>query len=168
MNDFSELENQLKKLRPIPPSENLTTQIERALAESGSTRTAEVLPRARRLPISWLGLGLGLAAAALFLIFARVDFNRPANEKMAIASISPVPIAPPINAAGAFVPVGLTQVVYNTRDEGLQFPTDSKQPMRRMRSQRRETLQWRNPTTGASLRVSYPSEEISLISVSGQ
>ncbi len=37
MSDFSELENQLKKLRPIPPSENLTTRIERALAESGST-----------------------------------------------------------------------------------------------------------------------------------
>jgi hypothetical protein len=120
------------------------------------------------LPISWLGLGLGLAAAALFLIFARVDVNRPANKKMAIASISPAPIAPSTSTVGAFVPIGLTQVVYNIRDEGLQFPTGSQQPMRRMRSQRRESLQWRNPTTGASLRVSYPSEEISLIPVSGQ
>lgn len=132
MSDFSELENQLKKLRPIPPSENLTTRIERALAESGSTmerrgrerhgwatrrgeisgesesRTAYVRPRVRRLPISWLGLGLGLAAAALFLIFARVDVNRPVNKKMAIASISPTPIAPSTNTVGAFVPIGLT------------------------------------------------------------
>jgi hypothetical protein len=29
-------------------------------------------------------------------------------------------------------------------------------------------LQWNNPQTGASLRVSYPSEEVTLIPVSGQ
>jgi hypothetical protein len=40
--------------------------------------------------------------------------------------------------------------------------------MRRIRYQKRETLQWRNPNTGASLRVSYPSEEVVLTPVSGQ
>jgi hypothetical protein len=37
-----------------------------------------------------------------------------------------------------------------------------------VRSRTRETLRWRNPNTGASLRVSYPAEEVSLIPVSGQ
>ena len=65
-------------------------------------------------------------------------------------------------------PAGATQVVYNTRDEGLQFADGSQQPLRRLRYQTRETWQWRNPSTGASLRVSYPSEEVVLIPVSGQ
>jgi hypothetical protein len=79
-----------------------------------------------------------------------------------------VPFAPPIPVSDAFVPAGLTQVVYNTRDEGLHFPEGADQPVRRVRTQKRETLQWRNPGTGTSLRVSYPSEEVTLIPVSGQ
>jgi hypothetical protein len=66
------------------------------------------------------------------------------------------------------VPDGLTRVVYNTRDEGLLFPTEAKQPVRRVRSRTRETLKWRDPGTGASLRVTYPTEEVDLIPVSGQ
>jgi hypothetical protein len=66
------------------------------------------------------------------------------------------------------IPSGATQVVYHKRDEGLMFVHNSEQPMRRVRSKTQETLQWRNPSTGASLRVSYPSEQIELIPVSGQ
>jgi hypothetical protein len=40
--------------------------------------------------------------------------------------------------------------------------------MRRLRYQTHETLQWRNAATGASLRVSYPIEEVVLIPISGQ
>jgi hypothetical protein len=67
-----------------------------------------------------------------------------------------------------FVPAGATRVVYNTRDEGLHFTDGSHQPLRRVRYQARQTWQWRSTTTGASLRVSYPSEEVVLIPVSGQ
>jgi len=67
-----------------------------------------------------------------------------------------------------FIPAGATQVVYNTRDEGLHFAYGSEEPMRRVRYQTHETLQWHNAATGASLRVSYPSEEILLIPISGQ
>ena len=45
----------------------------------------------------------------------------------------------------AFVPAGLTQVVYDTRDEGLHFPEGGDQPVRRVRSHKRETLKWNNP-----------------------
>ena len=62
----------------------------------------------------------------------------------------------------------MTQVVYNTRDEGLHFEEGADQPVRRVRSHKRETLQWNNPQTGASLRVSYPSEEVTLVPVTGQ
>jgi|SRR6266487_4180966 len=48
------------------------------------------------------------------------------------------------------------------------FANGSEGPMRRVRYQTHETLQWRNAATGASLRVCYPSEEIVLIPISGQ
>jgi hypothetical protein len=50
----------------------------------------------------------------------------------------------------------------------LHFAEGSERPVRRVRYNTRQTWRWRNPETGASLRVSYPSEEIVLIPVSGQ
>ncbi len=168
MNDFSELENQLKKLRPLQPSNDLAARIERALAEPASPSTAGVLPKARRFHVNWLSLGISLAAATVLLIFARFGVDRPAKTKPAVASRSPSAVVPSTINGAEFVPVGLTQVVYHRSDEGLHYTTDSEQPMRRVRSHTRETYQWRNPTTGATLRVSYPSEEVSLVPISGQ
>jgi len=178
MNDFSELESQLRKLRPIQPPADLMSRIERALAEARhgeslhwgkrSTSTAGVLPRERRFHFNWLSLGLGLAAAAALVLFARIQLDRPAKKLPALASITPSPELSSVTSTAQFFPAGLTQVVYHTRDEGVHFPNNSEQPMRRVRSHTRETLQWRNPTTGASLRISYPSEEVSLVPVTGQ
>lgn len=175
MNDFSELEAELKKLRPSAASPELTARIERALAEapdtvaevSGRTATAGVLPKRRNFRVNWFGLGLGLAAAAVFLLLARVNIDQPAKRPSVVA-MTPAPFSPPIPVSDAFVPAGMTEVVYNTRDEGLHFPEGADQPVRRVRSQKRETLQWRNPGTGTSVRVSYPSEEVTFIPISGQ
>lgn len=178
MNDFSDIENKLRKLRPVQPSADLMTRIEWALAEERSTHlrsatarqasTAGVLPRERRFHFNWLSLGLGLAAAAALVLFARIQLDRPVKKLPALASITPSPELSSVNSNAEFVPAGLTQVVYHTSDEGLHFNRNSDQPMRRVRSHSRETLQWRNPTTGASLRISYPSEEVSLVPVTGQ
>jgi len=178
MNDFSELENQLKKLRPLPPSEDLAARIERALAEPTPTRlrsatarqatTAGVLPRVRRFGINWLSLGVTLATATVLLLFARFGIDHPAKKTPTITSRAPSSIVPSASNAAEFVPVGLTQVVYHTRDEGLHYATGSEQPVRRLRSRTRETCQWRNANTGATLCVSYPSEEVSLVPISGQ
>ena len=187
MNDFSEIESKLRKLRPVQPSADLMTRIERALLEARhgdslhpgkrSTRlrsatarqasTAGVLPRERRFHFNWLSLGLGLAAATALVLFAFLRLEGPAQKRSSLAAITPAP-AFSTNSNAQFIPAGLTQVVYHTRDEGLHFPNNSGQPMRRVRSHSRETLRWRNPTTGASLRISYPSEEVSLVPVTGQ
>ena len=126
-----------------------------------------LLPKRRSFRVNWFGLGLGLAAAATFLLLARVNVEQP-GKRQSVVAMTPVPFAQLTPANDAFVPTGMTQVVYNTRDEGLHFPAGADQPVRRVRSQKRETLQWRNPGTGTSLRVSYPSEEVTLIPVSGQ
>ena len=167
MNDFSDIESKLRKLRPVQPSADLMTRLERALAEETATPTAGVLPHERRFHFNWLSLGLGLTAATALVLFAFLRLEGPVQKRSSLAAITPAP-AFSTNSNAQFIPAGLTQVVYHTRDEGLHFNRNSDQPMRRLRSHTRETLQWRNPTTGASLRISYPSEEVSLVPVTGQ
>ena len=123
--------------------------------------------RPDRFRLNWLASGAGLAAAAVILIFARVDFRTP-SQTQNVATVSPAPTVRSTTVPVQFIPAGATQVIYDTRDEGLLFPRGSEEPVRRVRSRTRETLQWQNPTTGASLRVSYPSEQVELIPVSGQ
>jgi hypothetical protein len=82
MNDFSELEAELKKLRPRPASPDLASRIEINLAEEVAGRgvaTAGVLPKQRRFRLNWFALGLGLAAATTFLMLARVNVDRPSK-----------------------------------------------------------------------------------------
>lgn len=205
MNDFSELEAELKKLRPAAASAELQRKVgdqlsgysdrsaaERNAAEESRRDTFVVVPRdpATTPPASlgtteelrrhrpgrnWLPLGLALAAAAGFLLLARLNVDQPISKAPAIAAASPAMASPsstsiPNTTAddSNFVPSGVTQVVYNTRDEGLHFAQGAERPVRRVRSKKRETLQWHNPETGASLRVSYPSEEVTLTPISGQ
>jgi hypothetical protein len=168
MNEFSEIEDKLRKIRPVQPSADLISRIERELGEERSTSTAGVIPRERRFHFNWLSLGLGLAAAAALVLFARIQLERAVKKSPTLASMTPAPQISSPTSTAQFVPAGLTQVVYHTRDEGVHFPNNSQQPMRRVRSHSRETLRWRNPTTGASLRISYPSEEVSLVPVTGQ
>jgi len=170
MNDFTELENELKKLRPQALSPDLSSRIEQGLMEVAGrgTATAGVLPKRRSFKLNWLGLGLGLAAAAGFLLLARVSVDRKPAKSTGLAMVSPVPGVSADAVRDILVPAGMTQVVYNTRDEGLHFEEGADQPVRRVRSHKRETLQWNNPQTGASLRVSYPSEEVTLVPVTGQ
>lgn len=170
MNDFSELEADLKKLRPRSVSPELQARIGISLAEEAAGRgvaTAGVLPKQRRFRPNWFALGLGLAAAATFLLLARVGVDRP-SKSTGLALLTPAPIAPAAKINDALLPAALTQVVYNRKDEGLHFAEGADEPMRRVRSKKRETMQWKNPKTGASLRVSYPTEEVTLIPISGQ
>jgi len=206
MNDFSELENDLRALRPARPSPVLFERIEEVMAEDrkvsaasnsrwswrrftewSRSRASDIEGRlggakeGRALTPFRFGIGLAAAAAAVALLIARINTDQTRNEDAEIAQGSPLsqtkPILPSFSgrngvdeamSSNKFVPSGATQVVYNTRNEGLQFADGSKQPLRRLRYQTQQTWQWRNPSTGASLRVSYPSEEVVLIPVSGQ
>jgi hypothetical protein len=160
-----ELESELKKLRPVQPSPELVARIESALPDGGTCASKVI--RSERFRVNWLGLGLGLAAAATFLLLARVDF-RP-SEKTKQANVSGTPS---LRRRAAALPnyqaTGLTQVVYSKHDEGLVFPPGAEGPSRRVRTAKRETLRWRDRQSGAQLAVSYPTEEVTLIPVSGQ
>jgi hypothetical protein len=192
MNDQTEIENELRKLRPVQPSAQLLGRIEEQIVNPAEqSEIADNIVRPDRFRISWQSIGLGLAAAAVLVLLSRVGFQSSPNQTGNIATNrtdteaavsanrtdssrgEPAaqrnrPRAPVTTPNDQFLPAGATQVVYASRDEGLMFPDDSGQPLRRFRSRTRETWQWRNPATGASLRVSYPSEQVELIPVSGQ
>lgn len=168
MNEFSDLEAELKELRPTAASAELTRRVERALAEPiTATATAGVLPKPK-VRWSWYALGLGAAAAAALLLLARVGLEQPQVKQPSFAALTPAPSVSESQTAGGFVPDGLTRVVYHQRDEGLVFPSSATEPVRRLRSRSRETLKWSDARTGASLRVSYPTEEVEFIPASGQ
>jgi hypothetical protein len=179
MNDFSELERELKKLRAAQPSPVLFERVGEALEESkGSIKERLSLKRrwgGLETAHPWWSLGFGLAAAAVLILFVAVTLERRHEHQQTVARSSPAPETRPVPleteravSRSRFVPAGGTNVVYNARDEGLQFAEDSERPVRRVRYHAQQTWRWRNPETGASLRVSYPSEEIVLIPVSGQ
>jgi len=170
MNDFSDLEAKLKALRPVALREDLVARVEEAMAKPAvSEAAADKIVRPFQFRRQWL-LGLSLAAAAAILLLVRVNFQTP-NTSKRVAAVSPQPASSPAQTAPAalpnsFIPAGSTQVVYRQRDEGLLFAQNSDQPLRRVRSITQETLQWKNPATGASLKVSYPSEHIELVPMS--
>jgi hypothetical protein len=184
MNDFPELENELRALRPARPSPVLFERIEEAMVENCRASAAAGAGWSWRhfaeTPYRF-GIGLAAAAAVVVLLLARVNTDQTRNKDKEVAQVALAsetrPVLPAFSggsgvngsiSSNKFVPAGATQVVYNTRNEGLQFSDGSRQPLRRLRYQTQQTWQWRNPATGASLRVSYPSEEVVLIPVSGQ
>jgi hypothetical protein len=177
MNEFSELENELRKLRPARPSPVLFERVGEALKNCRASVSDAKWKRWRftETPYNWWSLGFGLAAAAVLILFAAVTMERRHEHRQTVAQNSPTPETRPVSpetersiSPSRFVPAGGTNLVYNARDEGLHFGNGSERPVRRVRYNTRQTWRWRNPETGASLRVSYPSEEIVLIPVSGQ
>jgi hypothetical protein len=166
MNDFSELETELKKLRPAPISAELRARIELSLAQPAATPTAGFLPRRSRRTSLWWSLGLGLTTASALVLIWLAFFAEPPRTQTVVAQNTTAPAEPP---SSGLQPSALTRVVYRQRDEGLVFsPNQSERPLRRVRYDTRETMQWRNPQTGASLRVSYPAEQVVLTPVSFQ
>jgi len=178
MNDFSELEKDLKKLRPAQPSSVLFERVGEALRDGRPTAAGNATSSWRpfkEATYNWWSLGFGLAAAAVLILFAAVTMERRHEHQQTVAQSSPAsetrptPLGTERSTSGSrFLPAGGTNLVYNARDEGLHFADGSERPVRRVRYHTQQTWRWRNPETGASLRVSYPSEEIVLIPVSGQ
>ncbi len=172
MNDFRDIESELQKLRPAPLRPEFAARLEQAhQRESAVPTSAGVLPATRSRRMNWLSLGLGvsLAGAAGFLLLMRVDEPAkplPEPARLALATPGNAIQSSPVREA-QFLPAGMTQVVYRTHNEGLRFPEGNARPVRMMRYETRETMRWQNPATGASLRVSYPSDETVFIPVTG-
>ena len=127
MNDFSEIENELRKLRPAQPSPILFERIEEAMMNCREGAWSATQSR-KPSPYNWLSLGFGLAAAAALVLFAAISMEHQHDGGKEIAQISRESETAPLRSSAKestssdkFLPAGATRLVYNTRNEGLQF-----------------------------------------------
>src|SRR5438874_2696012 len=132
MNEFVELEADLKKLRPAPVSADLVRRIERALEHTAESPTAGVLPRPAKRANGWLSFGLGIMGVAALLIIGLTFFDQTPQTPTVVSLKKNSSAAEnvPVTTGPGFQPAGLTQVVYRRRDEGLVFlPNELAAPL---------------------------------------
>ncbi len=90
MNDFSELEKDLRKLRPASPSPVLFERVEQAL-EGRRASVSEAIGKqphfAERIG-KWWSLGFGLAAAAVLILFAVITMEHRHERQETVAQSS--------------------------------------------------------------------------------
>jgi hypothetical protein len=163
----SDLENELRQLRPAKPSAALEQAISRELATTSRAATSGVLPRreetfAGRL-LNGLCWALGGAAVAVVSVVAFNAANSaPANP---IAAANTTPEAPA--APSVFEPVTTTRELVDAEDGGLVYEADEG-PSRIVMYRSRERHIWSNPSTGALVEVEVPRRDVMLVPVSFQ
>src|SRR5436189_5789384 len=132
MNDFQELENELRALRPARPSPVLLERIEEAMVEN-CRADASPAGQPARLPYNWLSLGFGLAAAAVLLLFAVLSMEHRQGSDKEIAQVAPAsetrPVVPALSggrgvdgamSSNQLVPAGALHGCCNHREIGRQ------------------------------------------------
>ncbi len=90
MSDLSEIENELRKLRPVQPSPILLERVAEAIG--GPDPQAAFAGRssaAARVFRNWLSLGAGLAAAAILLLLTVMKMGDGKRFVKEVSSISP-------------------------------------------------------------------------------
>ena len=170
----SDLENELRALRPIAPSTNLEDRI---AADLGEGRVAAAAPRTLRAPgagviarpaapgffAPWLrGLGWALAGAtaavALLLHFQKAEQPEKAGTSM---------IAAADDEANSFLPAESEREFVDADDSGILYG-EGEEPLREIRYRSVERYAWTNPETGARVEVEVPREDVVLMPVAMQ
>jgi hypothetical protein len=148
-NELLELEAELKRLRPVPPSAVAEARVERALA-------------VRRRNSTWAWWALPVAAALAGVIFF-------AQEKFPATNLVPPPVSAPVavHPTYTYKPVSAQNVLYDLQDDGLVTLADGT-TARRYRGSYVDTITWKNPHTQASLRWSVPRTVERVVPVSFQ
>lgn len=146
--ELTDLEAELRQLRPAPPSPALRARVQRELAAVPAAR-----PRAR-----WDWWWIALPAAATVLIVLNLKLQTPSEK-----SGEPSPAAQ-VAGRASLKPVAAENVLYAADDEGL-VTLDDGTPARRARLHFVDTITWRDPHTNASLTWSVPREEVRIVPV---
>lgn len=163
--ELSQLEAELKRLRPAAPTRDFLARIERELATPIEPLATE--PVRRAAPLWWLWAGALPAAAALAVLATLAVRNRPSVVPPAVVATTPSAPAPAPEPTMAFKPVSAENVLYAAQDEGL-VTLDDGTAARRERLNYVDTIVWKNPRTNASVRWTVPREEIRVVPVKFQ
>jgi hypothetical protein len=166
-NEFSQLEAELKALRPVAPSRHVQVRIAREL-ERGEV-AARVTPSAR----AWWRWAAAVPAAAAVLILLVVFVRRvpPASPSENVAAAAAAAVSAAVvgeaESEAVFKPVSAENVLYAVADEGL-VTLDDGTAARRERLSYVDTITWKNPRTNASVRWTMPREEVRVVPVKFQ
>jgi hypothetical protein len=169
--DFSDLEAELKRMRPRAPSAELRNRLAAALDRPDAPPAPAATARRSAIPRPAWQWALGFTAVAAAVVLALVTARQPAlvdpvADQTARSANGTVvaPIPPATSAADFYKPVSAENVLYDSRDEGL-VTLDDGTAARRVFQRYLDTYTWRNPRTNASLRWTVPRDEVRVIPV---
>ena len=163
--DFSQLEVELKSLRPTAPSARVSAGIDAELATAVVSEPPRVVRHTSR--VWWLWAAALPAAAAVTLatfVWAR---RSPIGVVPRGAGTTLEGAQSAAAAAELYKPVAAENVLYAVSDEGLVTLEDGT-AARRERLQFVDTITWKNPRTNASVRWTMPREEVRVVPVKFQ
>ncbi|MGC9450812.1 MAG: hypothetical protein ACP5I4_05130 [Oceanipulchritudo sp.] len=159
LEDFRELERELRSARPVQPRSSLRREIELGLQKAARRRR---LARLRSIT-AWGGLA---AAASILVVFGILLFNGrlpvgkgsgPAVPALAVDSA-------PSRPDDEFQAVLAENNLKNRIDEGIVFLRNGL-TARRYRYEFIDRVVWENPASGAVVEMEIPREEVVLVPV---
>lgn len=160
--DLSQLEAELKGLRPAAPTRDLLARIEGELAAPTTPITPIAAKSNRRSGPPWWLWATALPAAAAIAVMIAATRGRPGTAPR--MGVTPQPA---VESAAEFKPVSAENLLYAAEDEGL-VTLDDGTPARRERLNYVDTITWKNARTNASVRWTIPREEVRVIPVKFQ
>ena len=149
--DFTDLEEELKRLRPVAPTPQFHARIRSELCRARAPVT-----------VRWAAWTLAAAAIAVALILRHHGPSRAPGLVPAHVAIATAP-----STHAEFQPVAARNVLIAARDDGLVTLTDGT-PARRYREVYVDSITWKDPRTRASLTWTLPRQEIRVQPISYQ
>jgi hypothetical protein len=148
--DFTELEAELRELRPLALSNDLIRRVDKALAKPISSPLGVTTHGV----FEWLAwpIAASFVGAVAWLSNGAVSGtkNPEAAEKAAVAA--------------NYKPVGTENILYDVREEGLTTLADGT-PAKQIRDRYMDIITWKNATASSSVRWTVPRDEIRLVPV---
>jgi hypothetical protein len=161
----SEFENELRALRPLPPSVTSIQAVARQLAQGEDDAILAVRPAANpreRHSLLWgLCWALGGAAAAVAVLLSLESAH--GAGALRLQAPAPTPSASP----RGFHPTESSRELVSAEVGGLVYGDDLA-PNRVLRYSSVERRAWADPATGARVEMEVPREDLLLVPVSFQ
>ena len=159
---FSQLEDELRKLRPVGISTDLKQRVASTLDAASATNVGFWWQRLgfSRLSaaLGWGLLSPGLGVAAAIVAVQVVGSQHPPAHVTDVPSTGSDLAAKSPLAAGT---LRSSVVFYNTQDDGVVLD-GTRGAVHRIRYRSADLVRWRNPETGTLWEVSYPREDVTL------
>jgi hypothetical protein len=161
----SDLENELRKLRPAIPSRELEDAIAHELAENrGLGAPRDAWPHAGSVRTPWLTLWLdrllwsGLGAAAVLVIMLAFQSPTVAPEKHVVSRDVPTP------QDANLQPVLASEEDLGWRDEGVRFDANGR-PILKLTRTSVERQAWADLQNAGVVQVEQPRQEVMWVPV---